>query len=607
MISTNSSGAAPASSKELLLEVDGCVHDFTKFSTLGVFVEVVASYFLKRCSTNPQLGSRIKTNATLFFKAQLVLKFTMAQKELGHHIGFSPFLYNAYYAFLTKQYAPSTVASFRSFVAGLYRYAMDTGRVSAFALPRGLSVREASAASKSGETLADSLRSGALEGLSYTEINLQLITILRAFCWERSRIAHARLMRGDEWRRSAILSKQDFEMEMLRAKSREELLEFAVKALVARCFGVSGATDHLVFNRAVIRVFVRQNKETLGRFGEPITGREINDHLFPTAHHIACFAPLFAMERINPENILGLTLDMLEEQPGGKTKVIRWRKGRSASEIVVGPFRSGTHRSNNIAQAWRLLTEIGDLVRSNSMPGHENKLFLMLDVHKFKGRPPGAHQIQLPTLLESINLHLQEIVNPEFEALRYLDGRVTLKAVRNTVINLIGTKFGSGVARRAVRHRHSTTTARYLKSPDFRGLMENEMERGQAYMVSFIEGRLLVISPDCKTLQLQMGLSNGQSEQALEEETTLSFGVTLSDDKAFVIDTPLNCLRVAGWIEAIETAEERIRSNNEERWEHFWRPQLALFVQAHEDFPRKTKAAARQLGKTLSLSFPEPN
>jgi hypothetical protein len=76
-------------------------------------------------------------------------------------------------------------------------------------------------------------------------------------------------------------------------------------------------------------------------------------------------------------------------------------------------------------------------------------------------------------------------------------------------------------------------------------------------------------------------------------------------ERAVVVSTPLNCLRMIQWHELLLEARARMLAENPDRWLKLYAPQVRWFADAIEDFPRAIRAEARRLGTLYKLPMPE--
>jgi len=94
------------------------------------------------------------------------------------------------------------------------------------------------------------------------------------------------------------------------------------------------------------------------------------------------------------------------------------------------------------------------------------------------------------------------------------------------------------------------------------------------------------------------------AEKAARDDLNLGMGASLVNGQTVVIDTPLNALRMMQWLEMLKAAEQRLSSDNPERWRNVYEPQLELFEHALHDFSYRSMEEARRLSEEIQLPFP---
>jgi hypothetical protein len=110
-----------------------------------------------------------------------------------------------------------------------------------------------------------------------------------------------------------------------------------------------------------------------------------------------------------------------------------------------------------------------------------------------------------------------------------------------------------------------------------------------------------------EAIRAETGASEEEAKCAYADESNLGYGISLVNEHAVVIATPLNALRMMQWLRRMREAEPRMLRQNLEKWQRIYAPQLLLFAEALNDFPRAILQEAKELDRSHQLPFPAIN
>ena len=135
--------------------------------------------------------------------------------------------------------------------------------------------------------------------------------------------------------------------------------------------------------------------------------------------------------------------------------------------------------------------------------------------------------------------------------------------------------------------------------------MADHIEAAQKMMLDWGEGRYSFVPNDVNKASKRIGTSE-ETQEVLDGRHDFGSGISLINDRAIVVDTPLNCLRMMRWRDTVVGSELRLKANNPDRWQGFWLPHISLLDEALNDFPRSTRKAALAIADQHRFFFPEP-
>jgi len=337
---------------------------------------------------------------------------------------------------------------------------------------------------------------------------------------------------------------------------------------------------------------------------------------------MACTIGLLAAACVNPFSIATLEVDNLRvDDRNPALRRLVFDKPRAGADVPLPPFPLGGASARTLPRLWERVVWVSDEMRRRAPAGLKGVLLLRYD------RWGGVTWFDDCALAKSTGLLRKCILGsyrvadgPEwtcfpsatagqerYAAFRGNAGRITYSVIRNTAINVANARLGRNAAatQRAVGHRPgSSATDGYLNNWHNQEDLDRELRRGQAFIGAWAAKPAVVLPPDPNSIASSTGADPETAEKAARDDLNLGMGASLVNGQTVVIDTPLNALRMMQWLEMLKAAEQRLSSDNPERWRNVYEPQLELFEHALHDFSYRSMEEARRLSEEIQLPFP---
>ena len=585
------------SNPDLAVRLDDTWVDFSRYAVVPRIAKLCITYVKANRSRGETTEARQRTNRTLGARLHVFLKFA-AENGIDH---VNEDVCRRFIEHLRTRYAPNSQWNNYKAFTNAVAYGVETKVIEDFLVPRGISKTQAQSTTGQIKTLADDYIGE--EATNQDDANRKLLICLNAFCWHRIHQIRDRQKQGYLWRDEVADDDRSIDLRVsARSRTRSDHLRRIVRYYWRYSQGYTGRlagkeTRHAT--RTEVTNYMQLHSLD-------IRWTEIHDYLRVTPHLQGPFMCLMAMERLNSDMIMSLRAGMLRDNPlNPDTKQIVIVKGRAKSEKTFGPYKVGRDNAKTIPQLWRIQEEIQRRT-FNIQEGDESMRMLRV----FSTARTGVIEFAMTaavTALKGLQATIMEDETPEFALLRRYNGRLNLKIIRNTVINVDRRSNSFPATVRAARHKSGSTTAIYLRNPAMRAAYEREVEQGQSHLEHLVRSATL-IHPDEQPADVAANehISLETAKELVSDELNLGYGFSLFRDRTFVICTALNYLRIERWAELINRAEPRIMRDNPDRWERVWAPQLAVLKQALADFPRKLVRQAMLIRDTIDLKYPEP-
>jgi hypothetical protein len=352
------------------------------------------------------------------------------------------------------------------------------------------------------------------------------------------------------------------------------------------------------------RRFLKRNGE------QPIGFRELRSYFFPDRDYLAVQTVFFLAAGVNPMSVRRLRLNQLVRFPSGESEAayLVYDKPRAGGEVRVGPFPLGPPGSATLPRLWERIVAATARARSEAPPTLREMLLIAKIV---RGRAPGKiERSPVPTFLFDHNLKplLRNETRPEYRELRAVARRLTPKLIRTTAKNILHHRLGGDERLTALAGGHSseaTLSRTYLLNASTRAQYEETIAQCQATLQSWLLMPVEVLPDSEPAISRALGVDAKVARAVRSGELSVAQGLCVFYERAVVVSTPLNCLRMIQWHELLLEARARMLAENPDRWLKLYAPQVRWFADAIEDFPRAIRAEARRLGTLYKLPMPE--
>jgi len=364
--------------------------------------------------------------------------------------------------------------------------------------------------------------------------------------------------------------------------------------------------------------------------------RQVATHLGPDVRTLVPFAVVFAAADINPHSILKLKIGDLKETNRPGWRKLDWEKTRAGGEIDGLEWPVGGTNAATVPRAFDALREITERFRRSAGDQHAQAAFLAW------APSPGRARVKPPLIrVPTHSMLLYEFRNFRADFLEAhpkwigADGKhpvFALENIRATAINVLHADLGQDTesTRVATRHRHKSTTARYLRHPEHAAAREGAIRDSQEQMVAWArehDVNVILAKPDSVAdalkieaseallwideaknavgngFQCRNPLNSPMLGQARGRLCTYFIGCFACANN-IIIATPLNAARLILWHSHVEAARPRMAADNITRWNLIYEPQIAAIAAALDDFPADVLVKGRRLAEQLRIPFP---
>lgn len=598
---------------------DGHSYDFSAFRSLGLMTRLIVQVFPDTFSNNDDPAIRKTTNRSQFNNLCVFLRWATAHSGAPRPAFNATILEHYHRHLLAGPYALATVIHYFHAVCRIARLLFEKRLAQPFLIPANGSQREALAAGQGSRTLVD-LCPRAVAELGPDLANHDLLKRLLLACDRRARQLEDRLALGEKWRRE--VSAGEFAPPLHLADtpladwrmSRDDLVHLACK-LALYCWEGEIAHRDVALRapgpaEALFRCIVwnRVSDTLRAAEGESITLAEIRSYLAPTNEYFAALYPLLTASGVNPHSVLRLRTSNLQFAPDAPETFayLVVEKPRAGGEIRLGPFRVGTEHVLSLPQLWQRIARATERVRASAPRNLANFLFLGRSVRGESGRrcairPGGAAELCSEYLRPWLRTQTSD---PDLVALA--DG-ITNKIVRATAINLAYATLGRDSSLSAIPFGHSQAVLdmTYIVSGAVRAALEDTMSRAQSMLEAWLRSPIAVVDNRIQAIRDAAHVDAPTARAIQRDEWTRANGLCLLKDTAFVVDSPLNCLRMMQWLEKLRAERARMQREQPERWSLRYAPQIPLFEDALHDFSRRSRRSAERLHRRIALPMEE--
>lgn len=603
---------------------DGHAYDFGTFQRCGPLPALFAKAFHGMLSNNKNPESRRWTNRSNFYSLRAYLKWVESgQCDRGPELSY--WSLEAYRKELLTAGAKLAGAASRCQVLwAACRRLHSLRAIEIFQLPPPIDYRKALAQGSGSGTLAD--LAGRSGGPAATRsLNEKLMRLLLAFCHEKAREYEARLELGEKWRSELKAGSYSPPMgwspdvRTVGALSRDAMVETACKLALEMWDGVIPQTKrrwsgNVGRSATLFQWLVAGGGLTmLRRSGQPGLGiPELRSFLFPPSEYLTVVTVILVAAGVNPHSVRNVQPQSLVRSPSrrSETAYISFPKPRARGDVRVGPLLIGNANDDTVVQRWERLIVATSRLRELASGQDRKFLFLGIRIKGSSVRPlrpqrPG-HAAQL------MGWHFKPMLRrerrAEYRALRAIAYRITAKVIRATAKSIAHQRTGGNVKVTALvggNKSERVLNSTYLVNPQAKALYEETMARGQLMLEAWLSAPIEVVENSDRAIAEKLGVDAKLARSIRSGERSLASGLCIFYERAIVIDTPWNCLRLIQFRRSLEEAEERMLNENPERWASVYRPQLRWMADAIADFPRKTQAAARKLDAEYKIPMPE--
>ena len=342
---------------------------------------------------------------------------------------------------------------------------------------------------------------------------------------------------------------------------------------------------------------------------ETVSLAELRSYLAPTTKYLAALMPTFLAAGVNPSSFRRLRVDQLvlaADAPELFASIV-FEKPRAGGEVVVGPFRVGKPGEFSLPQVWERAARATAGLRER-LPNKnvKNKLFLAA---RDRGRWRNTF-VDVAAPHKFLRVALKKLLVELFgrdSPLGQIATRMSPKVIRATAINIANRRMGldKDLSAAAFGQKPEVLDVAYLLNDRIKAELERTMEEGQAALERWLRAPIRVVPNERSAILDACGQDAKSAAEVREGDSVWLNGLCLVHDQAFVVDTPINCLRMLQWIEHLRAAEARMRRDHPDRWAARYAPQIPLFEDAIGDFSRRTRRAADALARTHVLPMEE--
>lgn len=601
---------------------DGLRFSFTEFAALDGMVHLVAEAFVSMLSTSEDPDSRIQTNRGRYYKLRLFLRWASGLRHPGRIRICRTTIQEFHQHLLKSDYGGNSVWHYVQTVRHVARILIDEGHIEPFLIPENLSLNAALAEGKGSRTLAD-LCPELPDGISQETADEELMRMLLVECDRRARELEARIEQGKRWRDDVLsrrftppleLNGQPFaEWEL----SRTQLLELACKLAIycwdgevpsRRCATRFGKTPEERLFHSILWGKADAGLRAAG--STTIQSVEVRTYLAPTTEYLAVLQPILAASGITAHSIRRLRVDQLDlgADPSGQYAEVVFDKPRAGGEVRVGPFMVGEPGALSLPRVWERILKATEELRARVSKGKQATLLIC--TREKRNWRCDASEMRAPipsTLAKHILRPMLSQCDGESRPLRTLASKISAKVIRTTAINIANRRLDrdSDLSAMLFGHQPAVLDVTYLINPRVRADLERWMAEGQAALDAWLRAPISVVPNRLTSIRAVAGVDQTTAVAVLRGELSGLNGLCLMHDRALVVDTPLNCLRMIQWLRQLHEAEHRMQRDQPTRWQARYAPQLALFEDAINDFSRRNRRAAEALDRTHLLPMEE--
>lgn len=529
-------------------DIDGHVWDLNVADASTDLITWITLAFTSMLSRNERPKSRLRSNAANWYSLRIFMKFAAARK-----IDFGLGLLVRYKTFLYDNYAASTAYGRFNTVRAACQYLVDKRLCKAFNIPRNESRSKVQAAPKlnSGQTFGTAFIFSATHlELGSQEVNEHLLGLFIDLLWE--------------------------EIELLELRS-----DVTEPGPVSEAF-------------------------------------------------MFCAMALMSAACVNPLSIPDLKIgDLRNDDRGPQFRRLHFDKARSGGKVGLPPFPVGGKSARTIPRLWERIKRITVAMRQAAPVELRNTLFLRYDwtglgpvkVVAFEdGRSNYLNKVLRKVILGKLRSRLGRLrsrwpfvpsataENRRYAVIRENANVINLSLTRKTAINVANARLGRNLAatQQAVGHVvDSSATNGYLNNREYQQDLDAEIRQAHQFFEDWARRPAMVLPPNATIIATETGADLEIAEKVARDELNLGMGASLVNGHTVVIDTPLNALRMSQWLERLHESQDRMLRENFERWQAVYEPQIALFIQALNDFSYKSREEAQRLGREIVLPFPE--
>ena len=589
-----------------------CSYDYSRFGAMPKIVQIVMQFVISARSTNTDRRVQARTNGTMHRHVCMLLNTLL---EDGRDV-LDQELYTKSQETLERKYSVKVRYHMVLCMRRVFKFAFAEKLTRQFLLPPTPSQPAIALSAPDNRTLADQIEKLPDGIADRIELNRVIMEALIDYCWtciHELRRCHEQSQR---WRREIppeLIGVRDRMPGFKDIVTREKAIEIVVKAAWRSSDGFFPQDRCRTPSPVLKAVEVKYTKIVIMRFlanhpFEPaLTVEELSRYTHPTMLHLTPIFLLLASVGLNPTTIAELKQDGLRQWAADENfAMLGSTKHRAGGDRDTGPMAAGGRNSRTIPRALEVLSLATAGLRELASP--ELADYAFIHAMRFANADGGVSLCNTSYChaMELFKKQIDEDDNPRFAILRMMTGPVQPAVVRTTMGNLKRFKGDFEQARKFFRHKSSTTTDIYLNNAEYRAFLTQYIRDGQTQLVTHLSEKPKIVAADTAALVREEALSEIEAQALVSDDLNNSLGVSLIRGKSYVVDTPLNYLRMAGWLATMEAAAERLMIENYERWEGYWIGQIALFRTALADFPRRTHAQAEQL-QDVDLMFPEPH
>lgn len=611
----------------LSIQADGRVYDYACFEAkTGDLAKLLARAFQLAQSKSQNAPARKKTNASLNDGIKTFLAWAADCKPSVQEL--SPQVLDAYKKHLSVSYKAWTAYTRYSILARCCGILMNAKLIDEFLIHQNISLDAAKAGSSSGNTIATSIDGQSGYG-SADDVNEKVLGVMVDGAWNEAFEMLAKIEQGKVWREQAIVmlskankSSSKRSISYLVAEDsldREGCIERVVKNMQMAFGGFStewgmaygfDGSGKVGLGDAVDGLLARARC-----LGNPINAEEVYGYFHPTKSLAGCVLFLLSAAQINPESAARLRVDCLHSATDSNIVRVSWPKWRAGGEQTSMPFPKGSsHASKTIPNLIERYKLAGQELRALASADMKDHLVIWGRGAVGANSAPSiaiASSIPwvafIPKLARRIELDGSRDEELKKLALAVLP-KVTLSLARTTALNVSGKRLNRDLALLAKmdgRASERPLADHYLNNAQSREDWDGQIRQAQESMVSWARVKPSILPANQAKVAKSLGIDEQTAQALIDDDYNEGMGASFLNDRAIVIDTPINALRIIQWLKKLESSKPKMLRDNPERWYSAFEPQVSLFQEAVLLLSRKSRAAAEKMDREIQLPFPE--